>query len=96
MSNDGHSVKVNLLGREHQFACPPGQEQALLDAAQHLNESVEHMRQRSAVRNDDKALLMAALNLCHELLEAKSQLTEQQKMQSQLCSKLTSALETTS
>jgi len=93
MSDKGHSVKVNLLGREHQFACPQGQEQALLAAAEHLNVNVEQMRTRSAVRNDEKALLMAALNLSHELLEVKAQLHNQSVQQHALCDKLKGALD---
>ncbi|MFY8273597.1 cell division protein ZapA [Pseudoalteromonas sp. SSDWG2] len=92
MSDKGHSVKVNLLGREHQFACPQGQEQALLAAAENLNANVEQMRARSAIRNDEKALLMAALNLSHELLEAKAQLQQQYMQHSALCDKLEAAL----
>ncbi|MEM0514255.1 cell division protein ZapA [Pseudoalteromonas sp. YIC-827] len=92
MSDKGHSVKVNLLGKEHQFACPKGQEQALLAAAENLNANVEQMRMRSAIRNDDKALLLAALTLSHELLEAKAQLHQLSAQQHALCDKLEAAL----
>ncbi|MEO2267982.1 cell division protein ZapA [Pseudoalteromonas pernae] len=92
MSDQGNSVKVNLLGKEHQFACPPGQEQALRAAAENLNVNVEQMRTRSAVRNDEKALLMAALNLSHELLEAKAQLQQRSIQEHALCDKLKVAL----
>jgi cell division protein ZapA len=71
LQNQG--VTVMLLGKEQQFACPAGQEAALIAAAEHLNDIVEKMKQRSAVRNDQKALLMAALNLSHDLLAAKAE-----------------------
>ena len=48
-------VTVELLGKEHEFSCPPGQEHALVAAAQNLNDLVEQMKQRSSVRNDQKA-----------------------------------------
>ena len=51
-------VTVELLGKEQQFACPAGQEEALKAAAKNLNDLVEQMKQRSTVRNDQKALLM--------------------------------------
>ena len=85
-------VTVELLGKEQQFACPEGQEEALLAAAKNLNDLVEQMKQRSTVRNEQKALLMAALNLSHELLEAKTQATADLQYQDQLIDKLSQHL----
>lgn len=85
-------VTVELLGKEQQFACPEGQEEALLAAAKNLNDLVEQMKQRSTVRNEQKALLMAALNLSHELLESKTQATADLQHQDQLIDKLSQHL----
>lgn len=87
-------VTVELLGKEQQFACPQGQEEALKAAAENLNDLVEQMKKRSTVRNDQKALLMAALNLSHELLEAKTQKIDEQHHQDQLIDKLSQHLNT--
>ncbi|MFY8327138.1 cell division protein ZapA [Pseudoalteromonas sp. ZZD1] len=81
-------VTVELLGKEQQFACPQGQEEALIAAAKHLNDLVEQMKQRSTVRNDQKALLMAALNISHELLEVQKQQAIAQQQQDELIDKL--------
>lgn len=81
-------VTVELLGKEQQFACPQGQEDALIAAAKHLNDLVEQMKQRSTVRNDQKALLMAALNISHELLEVQKQQATSQQQQDELIDKL--------
>jgi len=81
-------VTVELLGKEQQFACPQGQEEALIAAAKHLNDLVEQMKQRSTVRNDQKALLMAALNISHELLEVQKQQATAQQLQDELIDKL--------
>jgi cell division protein ZapA len=81
-------VTVELLGKEQQFACPEGQEEALKAAAKNLNDLVEQMKQRSTVRNDQQALLMAALNLSHELLEAQTQRAVDLQQQDQLIDKL--------
>ncbi|KTF15280.1 cell division protein ZapA [Pseudoalteromonas sp. H105] len=85
-------VTVELLGKEQQFACPQGQEEALIAAAKHLNDLVEQMKQRSTVRNDQKALLMAALNISHELLEMQKQQITAQRQQDGLIDKLSSHL----
>jgi cell division protein ZapA len=81
-------VTVELLGKEQQFACPEGQEEALKAAAKNLNDLVEQMKQRSTVRNDQQALLMAALHLSHELLEAQTQKAVDLQQQDQLIDKL--------
>lgn len=81
-------VSVELLGQEQEFACPVGQEHALIAAAKHLNDLVEQMKQRSTVRNDHKALLMAALHLSHELLETQGNVEQQQVQHDQLIDKL--------
>ncbi|MCF7519629.1 MULTISPECIES: cell division protein ZapA [Pseudoalteromonas] len=86
-------VAVELLGKEHEFSCPEGQEKALVGAAQHLNDLVEQMKQRSAVRNEQKALLMAALHLSHELLEVKSQQAKQEQQHDSLIDKLSQHLD---
>jgi len=67
MSQKTTQVEVNLLGKTHQFACTEGQESALLNAAALLNNTVEDMKQRSSIRTEQNALLMAALHLCHDL-----------------------------
>ena len=85
-------VTVELLGQEQQFACPEGQEEALIAAAKNLNDLVDSMKQRSTVRTDQKALLMAALNLSHELLEAKTQAAIELEQQDQLVDKLSQYL----
>ena len=81
-----------MLGKEQQFACPAGQEDALIASAKYLNDLVDKMKQRSTVRNDQKALLMAALNISHELLEAKTQQSVTQQQQDQLIDKLSAYL----
>ncbi|MBQ4832742.1 cell division protein ZapA [Pseudoalteromonas sp. MMG010] len=86
LQNQG--VTVTLLGKEQQFACPVGQEGALIAAAEHLNDMVEDMKQRSTVRNDQKALLMAALNLSNDLLAIQADQAQQLKQQDQLIDKL--------
>lgn len=53
------------------------------------------MKQRSSVRNEQKALLMAALHLSHELLEAQSQQAKQEQQHDSLIDKLSQYLDQT-
>lgn len=90
MSQKTNQVEVSLLGKTHQFACTEGQEAALLDAAALLNSTVEEMKQRSSIRTEHNALLMAALHLCHDLQAHK---TAQENLITKLSSHLTSSEE---
>lgn len=60
-------VSAELLGKKQQFSCTEGQQEELLAAIALLNTRVDEMRNRSTVRNEHNALLMAALHLCHEV-----------------------------
>ncbi|MBQ4838349.1 cell division protein ZapA [Pseudoalteromonas luteoviolacea] len=66
MTDKVSQVAVTLLGKSHQFSCPEGQEQALVDAVELLNSRVDEMKRKDTVRTDQNALLMAALHLCHD------------------------------
>ncbi|KAF7768731.1 hypothetical protein PCIT_a3218 [Pseudoalteromonas citrea] len=93
MPEKTNQVEVTLLGKTHQFACTEGQENLLLDAANLLNERVDKMKQRSTVRNEQNALLLAALHLCHDLQALEHQQSSQQQAQQTLVEKLSLYLE---
>ncbi|BBN82859.1 hypothetical protein PA25_28440 [Pseudoalteromonas sp. A25] len=92
MTEKSNQVEVTLLGKTHQFACTEGQEQVLLDAVSLLNQRVEDMKQRSTVRNEQNALLLAALHLCHDLQALQQTNEYQQNQQQTLINKLTEHL----
>ncbi|SFC45140.1 cell division protein ZapA [Pseudoalteromonas denitrificans] len=85
-------IKVEIMGQQHQFACPQGQEDALLKAAKQLDKMFWDIKQRSGIRNNDRALLMAALNLSNELALANQTLETNQQQLNSLVSSLNDAL----
>jgi len=91
-STNPKGIKVEIMGQQHQFACPEGQESALNEAAQHLDSLFWEIKQRSGIRNNDRALLMTALNLSHELALANKKLDKNQKDLNALISSLNNAL----
>jgi len=62
-------VTVKLLDKEFRVACKEGEEQALLAAAELLNERMREVRDSGKVFGPDRIAVMAALNLTHELLQ---------------------------
>lgn len=91
MSHENASgLEITLLGKKHLVACPLGQEQALEEAATKLNQALTEAKARSQFRSDDKALLMVALNLCHQL---RSMEQSHEHQLAQLVEKLSSCVE---
>ena len=69
MSNE--TVFVKILDKEYQVACPREERQALIESAHLLDERMKAIRGTGAVIGLERIAVMAALNLSHELLQAK-------------------------
>lgn len=70
MSNE--TVFVKILDKEYQVACPREERQALQQSAHLLDERMKAIRSTGAVIGLERIAVMAALNLSHELLQAKA------------------------
>lgn len=67
------TVIVSILGKQYQVACAPEEYEDLLRAARQLDERMRAIRNSGNVIGIERIAVMAALNLCHELLAAQSQ-----------------------
>ena len=67
MSND--TVIVKLLDKDYQVACPPGQQEALVQSARYLNQQMLNIRTTGKVIGLERIAVMAALNITNELLQ---------------------------
>jgi len=75
MSN---TIEVKLLGKGYRVACEPAEREALLAAVAFLDGRLKEIgeKTRSGARGTGERLaIMAALNLAHELLAAKTAAT---------------------
>ncbi len=68
MSQDTHSVTIQLIGYQYRFVCQPAERDELLEAACHLNERMSAIRDQGKHLNLEAVAVMAALNLSHDLL----------------------------
>lgn len=66
-------VIVHILDKEYQVACPPEERKALQQAADDLNERMRNIRNSGSIVGLDRIAVMAALNLCHELHQARAE-----------------------
>lgn len=72
MSEDLQRVTVRLLDKDYQVACPEDEREALLESAEILNRKMKEIRDSGKVVGIDRVAVMAALNLCHEMLQGRS------------------------
>jgi len=61
------TVTVTILDKEYQVACPPDQQQSLVDAAKFLDTQMRKIRGNGKVVGLERIAVMAALNIAHEL-----------------------------
>lgn len=67
------SVTVSILGKEFMVACPEEEREALNLAARHLDEQMRRIQESGKVLGVERCAIMAALNLCNELLGLRRQ-----------------------
>ncbi|HEY3643722.1 MAG TPA: cell division protein ZapA [Gammaproteobacteria bacterium] len=72
MNDDLQRVTVRLLDKEYQVACPEDEREGLLESAELLNRKMKEIRDSGKVVGVDRIAVMAALNLCHEMLQGKA------------------------
>ena len=94
MSDKITQVEVKVLGKTHQFTCTEGQENLLLDAAELLNKRVNTMKQRSSIKNEQNALLMAALYLCYDLQSIERKQNSEYHQHKTLIDKIQAVIDT--
>jgi cell division protein ZapA len=65
-------VTVNILDREFLIGCTPEERPGLLAAASYLDGKMREVRGASRMQSVDRIAVLAALNMAHELLQAKN------------------------
>ena len=71
MSTSDEPVKVTILERQYQFACPEEEREALKDAARQLDESMREIKDSGRLMSLERIALQAALNYCDETLKLR-------------------------
>jgi cell division protein ZapA len=68
MSADMETVRVHILDKDYQVACPAAEREGLLESARYLDQQMRAIRQGGKVIGVERIAVMAALNIAHELL----------------------------
>jgi cell division protein ZapA len=76
MSDKTIQVTVQLLEGEYKIACTEDSRESLQAAANYLNTCMQDIRRGGKVLGIDRIAVMAAINISHELLDYRQQVTE--------------------
>ncbi len=60
------------MGKAYHFTCPMEEQEELTESAHYLDLKMREIRENGSVLGADKIAVMAALNLAHELTQARN------------------------
>ena len=72
MDDPSTMLDVSILGREYRVACKESERAALMQAVQYLDRRMRDIREAGKIAGTECIAVMAALNIAHELLDAKN------------------------
>lgn len=72
MSGEIKQEQIRLLDKEYTVACPPEEREGLLNSARLLDGKMREIRSRGKIVGTERVVVMAALNIIHELLEGQN------------------------
>jgi len=84
MSSKG--VNISIMGRDFQVACPPEEQDDLLEAARYLDKNMKEIQKTGKIIGAERCAVMAALNITNDLLKLQRQTSGQDKIQAKLSS----------
>ena len=91
-AEDSKGISIEIMGKQHQFSCSAEQAEGLKLAASSLAVMWDDIKQQKGMASNERALLVASINLSYSLLMANNELKRCQQGQDALISTLKSAL----
>ncbi len=70
--SESKPIDINIMGREFAVSCTPEEHQGLMEAVDYLDKKMRDIRDSGKIIGVERIAIMAALNLSHEVLNAKS------------------------
>jgi len=66
------NVDVSILDRQYRIACPDEERESLMASVDFLDKKMREIKDSGKIAGTDRIAVMAALNITHELLAAKT------------------------
>ncbi|WP_106476743.1 cell division protein ZapA [Phytohalomonas tamaricis] len=86
------TAEINLLGQSYVISCGTDEYDALMRSAEYLDRALKGIQSRSKAMSNEKAALMAALNIAHELMREVEARKESESRLAALTEQLDKAL----
>lgn len=80
MTGDIKTVQIRILDKDYGVSCPPSEEAELQSSAKMLDERMREIRKTGKIVGAERIAVMAALNIAHDLVKAKTELDENQRV----------------
>ncbi len=87
------TTKVLILDKDYMIACPEGEQAALRQSANYLDEKMREIRASGKIHGLERIAVMAALNIAHEFLQKDSANSTGQDVALRLASKVDEVLQ---
>ncbi len=88
-----HVVTVKVMERTYNIKCSAEQSQSLYQAANYFEEQMKKVRQSGHVTNTDNIAVVAALNICHDLLSLQAEQTDESQQADKKLFEISSLIE---
>lgn len=72
MSDKSKALDISIMGRTYKVTCQDDEREALLQAAAYLDQRMNEIKSSGRIGSAERIAVMAALNIAHELLEARA------------------------
>ena len=93
MGNSNTTVTVNILEKDYEVACAPGEVDALKASARYVDRQMQSIRNSGKVIGLDRVAVMAALNIANEYLGTESRRKRTEERIDLLAEKLKQVIE---
>ena len=93
MSTEMETLNVSILDRDYGVSCPPEEVEELKHSARMLDERMREIRRSGKIVGVDRIAVMAALNIAHELIKAKGELDNHDRITEKQLNKLNDKIE---
>ena len=66
------NIDITILDRQYRVACPDDEREELMASVAYLDRKMREIKDSGKIAGADRVAVMAALNITHELLSAKT------------------------
>lgn len=85
-SMQSKGVNVSIMGRDFSVACPPDEQDSLLEASRYLDKNMKEIQKTGKIIGAERCAIMAALNITNDLLQLQKATAGQERVQARLSS----------